>query len=217
MKSLIFIHELFAIIMSVCQITGLVAQPADLGTFGTHNDLQNGISTYPLQAEERMPSEFFKLAFINYTYVDNEGRERRFAEEKAKYGEGRVLNVHGYIVHVTGKDIEDHTACKEPILGTKGGALPAHGTPWIALIKRGDCNFVTKVQHAYNNRAVGVIIYNDRDSLTLDRMKIDKEFGKYNSICIILSVVELHTFLLSFFTSFQFFVFSFRFSKRTNH
>lgn len=48
--------------------------------------------------------------------------------------------------------------------------------PWIALIKRGSCKFEDKVRHAYNHRAVGVIIYNDRDSQHLDKMQIvDKE------------------------------------------
>ena len=48
--------------------------------------------------------------------------------------------------------------------------------PWIALIKRGSCKFEDKVKHAYTHRAVGVIIYNDRDSQHLDKMQIvDKE------------------------------------------
>lgn len=48
--------------------------------------------------------------------------------------------------------------------------------PWIALIKRGVCKFEDKVKHAYNYNAIGVIIYNDRDSQVLDKMQIvDKE------------------------------------------
>lgn len=48
--------------------------------------------------------------------------------------------------------------------------------PWIALIKRGTCKFEDKVKHVYNYNAIGVIVYNDRDSQNLDKMQIvDKD------------------------------------------
>lgn len=164
-----------------------VGQPADLGTFGTHhNDLPNSVSSYSMPAassggsgEERMMGEPFVLAFINYSYVAADGMATTFAEEKGKYGEGRVFSVRGLLVHVTARyDDKDHTACGPHLRGTRGHDLPAPGT-WIALIKRGNCNFEDKVKHAWMHKAAGVIVYNDRDSSSLDKMKIaehEREF-----------------------------------------
>lgn len=158
------------------------ASPADLGTFGSHNDLPNSISSFSLPAEERMGMEPYVMAFINYTYVTADGLEMHFAEEKGKYGEGRIFNVRGLLVHVTSRyDEHDHTACTQYIKGTKGRELPAPGT-WVALIKRGNCNFEDKVKHAWMHSALGVIVYNDRDAGSLDKMKITERERKCNLI-----------------------------------
>lgn len=154
-------------------------QPADLSTFGNHNDLPNGVSPFSLPAEERMVMEPFVMAYINYTYVAADGLEMHFAEEKGKYGEGRIFNVRGLLVHVTSRyDETDHTACTPYIRGTKGKDLPPAGT-WVALIKRGNCNFEDKVKHAWMHKALGVIVYNDRDAGTLDKMKITERERKF--------------------------------------
>lgn len=52
--------------------------------------------------------------------------------------------------------------------------LPPPGT-WIALIKRGGCNFEIKVENAFRSNAAGVLVYNDRDAATLDKMKVSSE------------------------------------------
>lgn len=52
--------------------------------------------------------------------------------------------------------------------------LPPPGT-WIALIKRGGCNFEIKVENAFRSNAAGVLVYNDRDSELLDKMKLSSE------------------------------------------
>lgn len=58
--------------------------------------------------------------------------------------------------------------------GTSSVSLPEG--PWIALIRRGVCKFEDKVKNVYNNNAIGVIVYNDRESQNLDKMQIaDKE------------------------------------------
>lgn len=154
------------------------ALPADLGTFGSHNDLPTGISSFSMPAEERLAVEPYVLAFINYTYVAADGLETHFAEEKGKYGEGRIFNVRGLLVHVTARyDEHDHTACSPHIKGTKGKELPPPGT-WVALIKRGNCNFEDKVKHAWMHKALGVIVYNDRDAGSLDKMRITERERK---------------------------------------
>lgn len=156
---------------------------ADLGTFGsTHNDLQNGVASYSLPADSRIPNDIFVLAFINYTYVNSEGKEVHFSEEKAKYGEGRVKNVMGKVVHITNyEDHSDHTACSDRIRGTNGRDLPPLGTPWIALVRRGNCPFDDKVKNVYAYRAAGVIVYNDRNETVLNKMKIIDQTRKLNS------------------------------------
>lgn len=156
--------------------TAVSALPADLGNFGSHNDL-NGMSSFTLP-DDRL-AEQFVLAYVNYSYVAPDGQEVHFAEEKGKYGEGRIFNVRGLLVHVTSRyDELDHTACSPHIRGTRGRELPPPGT-WVALIKRGKCNFEDKVKHAWMHKALGVIVYNDRDSSNLDKMKIIERDREY--------------------------------------
>lgn len=165
------IHFVVLVFTSILMVA---SQPADLGTFGSHNDLPNGISSFSLPAEERIISEPYVLAFINYNYTTAEGIAVQInAEERGKYGEGRIFTVQGLLVHVTSKDDEnDHTACDSRLMSSTRQLLPPTDKTWIALIKRGGCNFEDKVKHAYEHRASGVIVYNDRDSNTLDKMKI---------------------------------------------
>lgn len=169
-----FGYNLKTLVIISMLVANSVTQPAELNVFNSHGDYQHAIATYSVPPEDRI-SEGYVLAFINYTYENSDGKEMFFSEEKAKYGEGRIKNVYGKVVHVTNEDnLSDHTACKPNLRGTNGHALPA--LPWIALIRRGDCNFEDKVQHAYKHHAVGVIVYNDRDQANLDKMKIlDKE------------------------------------------
>lgn len=170
-----------SIVIFICaiQYACSIAQPADLGTFGSHNDLQNGIASYSLPPENRIPNDIFVLAFINYTYINADGQEVNFSEEKAKYGEGRIKNVIGKVVHITNyEDLNDHTACSDRIRGTNGHDLPPIGVPWIALIKRGNCPFDDKVKHVYEYRAAGVVVYNDRNETTLNKMKINDQTRK---------------------------------------
>lgn len=168
------------LLCAIVQFACIIAQPADLGTFGTHNDLQNGVASYSLPPDNRLPNDIFVLAFINYTYVKSDGKEIHFAEEKAKYGEGRVKNVVGKVVHITnGDDVNDHTACTDRINGTNGKDLPSPGTPWIALIRRGNCPFDDKIMHVYQHQATGAIVYNDRNETILNKMKIIDQTRKY--------------------------------------
>lgn len=149
----------------------------DLASFSQPTEFSNGVSSFALPAEDRMAFDSYTLAYLNYSYTDTNGMEIHEGELIGKYGEGRVLNRTGLLVHVTKSDKpEDHTGCTKDWNGTGGQPLPAGGTPWIALIKRGNCNFEEKVKHAYIHGAAGVIIYNDKDDPRLDKMKInDKE------------------------------------------
>lgn len=110
---------------------------------------------------------------------------------------------YGLLVHVTSKhDPSDHFGCIYPYDSSRSdGKLPHSGTvvvfptlfhslrsfprwisrtfipgtPWIALIKRGKCNFDVKVDNAFKSGAGGVLIYNDRIAPTLDKMKLTND------------------------------------------
>ncbi|XP_055310471.1 E3 ubiquitin-protein ligase goliath isoform X2 [Sitodiplosis mosellana] len=152
----------------------VVPQPADLGAFGSQNDIQPGvIYSFPSEVGRSHPSaEYYALAYINYTYERIDGHHVVYAHETAKYGEGPITSVTGPLVHVTNpKNKSDHMACSSDILGTLGGPLPEKG--WIALIKRGDCKFDDKVARVYSKGAIGAIVYDFKEVPSLDKMKID--------------------------------------------
>lgn len=163
------------------QLKWTQSQPADLGTFGTQNDVQPGvIYSFPSEVGRLHSSaDFYALAFINYTYTRQDGHQVVYAQETAKYGEGQISAVSGPLVHVTNaKDRADHTACSCDIRGTNGQPLPGKG--WIALIKRGECKFDEKVACVYRNGAIGAIVYDFKEVPTLDKMKIDDKTRKYD-------------------------------------
>ncbi|XP_034476586.1 protein goliath isoform X2 [Drosophila innubila] len=124
--------------------------------------------------EERIPVDVYNFAFLNWSYVDeNTICESEFSEEKARYGEGKVLNVTGRLIHIsTADDDSDDFACTPYIRGTRGTPLPEKGVPWIALVRRGRCTFEDKVKHVYHYNAAGVIIYNDKQVMQLEKMQI---------------------------------------------
>lgn len=118
------------------------------------------------------------LAYINVTKLTDGvwDWERR---EVGLYGSGYVGSARGVLVYVTSENNQnDHTGCELPFFSSKSdGKLPLPGTGWIALIKRGRCSFETKVENAFKEQAAGVIVYNDRDSNNLDRMKLSSDNG----------------------------------------
>lgn len=155
------------------QIKYSISKPADLGTFGAQNDVQPGAiySFTPEGGRSHGYTDYYALAFINYTYTRPDGQRVEFAQETAKYGEGPVSSVSGPLVHVTAvNNKSDHTACNE-ILGTNADPLPNKN--WIALIKRGDCKFEEKIARVHRNGAIGAIVYDNKELASLDKMKID--------------------------------------------
>ncbi|CAG5054295.1 unnamed protein product [Parnassius apollo] len=101
------------------------------------------------------------------------------AEVKSgKYGEGYVGSSRGVAVHVraSGPDGErDHSGCKWPLLSVAAPTEPLPSEPWIAVIRRGSCNFEIKVQNAWRANASAVLIYNDRDATSLEKMKLSTD------------------------------------------
>ncbi|XP_049298230.1 protein goliath [Anopheles funestus] len=150
----------------------------DIASLSQPTEFSNGVSSFALPAEERMAIESFVMAYLNYSYTGSDGHLVELGgNESAKYGEGRVLNRSGILVHISNSvNRSDHTGCYKHWSGTLGESIPDRSTPWIALVRRGGCNFEDKVKHAYEHGAAGVIIYNDKGDSKLDKMKInDKE------------------------------------------
>lgn len=115
-------------------------------------------------------NRFITLAFVN-VYDGKVPLHERDLQERSKYGMGKVMDVEGNLVHITDElDLTDHSACNVTIRGTHGRALPTQ--PWIALIKRGGCDFEQKILNVYRAHAIGVIIYNNMSGNDLNYMKI---------------------------------------------
>lgn len=138
-------------------------------------------TTQTLASEERIAVDVYTYAFLNYSYVENQQvRNIYFDEEKARYGEGKIFNVHGKLVHISdAEDVKDDTACSSNILGTNGQPTPPEGISWIALVRRGRCTFEEKVKNVYMKKAAGIIIYNDKPVMSLEKMQIKGKAREY--------------------------------------
>lgn len=113
---------------------------------------------------------YYTTAYINVTFVDPlTGRTVREKTEIGKFGESHIGFSSGVLVHV--RSGQDNSGCSLPFRSSSGsGQLPQE--PWIALVRRGGCNFQLKVDNAYSSNASGIIVYNDRDSNSLEKMKL---------------------------------------------
>ncbi|XP_030375431.1 protein goliath isoform X2 [Scaptodrosophila lebanonensis] len=147
----------------------------------------NATHTFTTIGEERIAVDVYNYAFLNWSYMDTDNVlfESDYKEEKARYGEGRVLGVTGRLVHISNvEDISDDFACTPYIRGTLGAPTPPKGVPWIALVRRGRCTFEDKVKHVFQQNAVGVIIYNDKQVMQLEKMQIK---GKNRNIAAVIT------------------------------
>lgn len=138
-------------------------------------------STFPHRSTDDASDSYYTTAFINVTFVDpSTGKTVREKSEIGKFGESHIGFSSGVVVHVRSD------GCSLPFRSSSGsGELPRE--PWIALVRRGGCNFQLKVDNAHDSNAAGIIVYNDRDSSGLEKMKLTlkakRKFHCY-SICI---------------------------------
>lgn len=128
-------------------------------------------------AHEDVGADSYTTAYINVSYIDPDTKRIRTEKsEIGKFGDGRVGPATGVLVHVSSWE-GDHTGCASPLRSTwENGELPRE--PWIALVKRGQCNFEVKVENAYRHNASAVLVYNDRESPSLDKMKLTSGSSK---------------------------------------
>ncbi|KAI5702662.1 hypothetical protein M8J75_002764 [Diaphorina citri] len=122
--------------------------------------------------------ESYTTAYINITYRDSFGRVHSDKSEIGKFGEAHVGYAVGILVHVKSEVTGDSSGCQLPLRPSAGRQFPRE--PWIALVKRGGCNFQNKVNNAAAMNATGIIVYNDRESNNLDKMKLSKSVQSRN-------------------------------------
>ncbi|XP_026751739.1 E3 ubiquitin-protein ligase goliath [Galleria mellonella] len=130
-------------------------------------------------AEDRIDT--FTIANINLTYEDEHGGVYTETSESGKYGEGYIGSSRGVAVHVRAKGPggeRDHSGCTWPLLSVDAPNDPLPEEPWIAVIRRGNCNFEIKVQNAWRANASAVLVYNDRDTTLLEKMKLSSDNGR---------------------------------------
>ncbi|XP_049878425.1 protein goliath [Pectinophora gossypiella] len=131
--------------------------------------------------DERFVSDTYTVANINITYEDEHGEIYTETSESGKYGEGIISSARGVAVHVRAKGASgarDHSGCTWPLLSTAAPDEPLPTEPWVAVIRRGSCNFEIKVQNAWKANASAVLIYNDRDTTVLEKMKLSTDNGR---------------------------------------
>lgn len=122
-------------------------------------------------------------AYINTTYNASDGVLHSDNTESGKYGESYVGPASGVLIHVRSKRTGEPTACTWPLMtySTQDHKLPV-SEPWIALIKRGQCEFAVKVLNAILSNASAVVIYNDKETHILDKMSIPPELRNISAV-----------------------------------
>lgn len=167
-----------AFVLTVCHACTMVSSSTLPEDLPVSSALQLSPGDEPKSFDEELP-DLFTSAYINITYKDKYGYKWERAEV-GRYGGGYIGPASGVLVHVSGdKNPDDHTGCSLPFRSSSSDRqLPQPGEPWIALIKRGRCNFEVKVENAFRSKASGVLVYNDRDSKNLDKMKLSTDSGR---------------------------------------
>lgn len=110
----------------------------------------------------------YTMAILNTTYPGSLDRPA----ELGKFSEGHVGPASGILVHVQSVNSTSDHACSMPLRAVGGESLPPSGEPWIALIRRGHCSYEQKVENAYKSNASAVLIFNDRESPVLQKMRV---------------------------------------------
>ncbi|CAL8079618.1 unnamed protein product [Orchesella dallaii] len=133
-----------------------------LSCFNTSVQSVAAASEWPLG----LPEEY-TTAYINITYNIRNGSVVNERSQTGRFGRGgKIASVSGVVVHV--KSIRNgtinHYGC-DPIINEPK-------EEWIALIKRGMCDFELKLENAYAKKAVGMIVYDREESESLEDMKL---------------------------------------------
>lgn len=139
--------------------------------------------------EPTLDTAICMFAYINTTYNTSDGAFDSEYGASGKFGEASIGPAYGVLIHVRSERDEDPTACTLPLIthSTPDNKLPV-SEPWIALIKRGECEFGVKMMNAILSSASAVIVYNDREATNLDIMKIPSAYSEYPYFVTMLSI-----------------------------
>ena len=146
-------------------------------TVGVSRALSTDITNYSNLNHGQRSGIFFG-AYMNISYVDPGTRELSYdGGEIGRYAtDGLLTSVEGYVVHVRTASNHNH-GCTEPI------NVLRTGQKWIALIKRGRCNFKWKIYNATKrSNASAVLIY---DYHQKDELLLMEHSGKWYISCIL--------------------------------
>ncbi|XP_037087138.1 protein goliath-like, partial [Pollicipes pollicipes] len=109
----------------------------------------------------------YVLAFVNVTYREPGAHELSYrGGEIGKYSTGLVTSVTGRLVHARSRNGTAHHGCD----AVWENVLPSE--PWVALVRRGLCNFDVKVENAYRNNASAVVIYDYKEGRNPHRIHL---------------------------------------------
>lgn len=112
-------------------------------------------------------------AFIGIAYRDRSGTDYSVKAEIAAFADGYASPATGELVRA-GDGFAD-MGCSLPWKRPESG-------PWIALVRRGGCSIELKITNAVHQGANGLIIYNNRDSLSLQNLRVTREYQSLISI-----------------------------------
>ena len=150
------------------------------------------LSTTPIEAiaQDHSPSLSNRYtAYVNITYLDPETnhvfKDRQIIH--GHYGHGSIVDHRtGVVVHVrSANNLTD--GCSPPV------NVPGTGEKWIALVKRGDCSFQTKITNAaINSNASAVVIY-DYEEISKDGFVMNDRGNKcFNYIIMIFLFIPFY-------------------------
>ncbi|CAL8137709.1 unnamed protein product [Orchesella dallaii] len=122
-------------------------------------------SEWPLDLPEN-----YTTAYLNITYSTANETVVNEISETGRYVMGaRITSVSGVLVHVNSikNGTINHYGC-DPIFNEPK-------EDWIALVKRGMCDFQLKLENAFDKKAVGMLVYDGGRNESLIDMKLSTE------------------------------------------
>ncbi|XP_040572053.1 E3 ubiquitin-protein ligase goliath [Lepeophtheirus salmonis] len=118
---------------------------------------------------EEEEEEAYWTAFIDISYQVGGDLHKDISEtgQYSPWNSQSVEGLPGELVNMNGS----RKGCFPPFNTTYFPSGSQH-QPWIALLERGECLFNQKIENAIAHGASGVLMYDDREQLRLESMKI---------------------------------------------
>ncbi|CAL8131808.1 unnamed protein product [Orchesella dallaii] len=127
------------------------------------------VSVQSMHTASEWPLDFpenYTTAYLNITYNTTNGSVVNEISETGRYVMGaNITSVSGVLLHVNSvkNGTINHYGC-DPIFDEPK-------EEWIALVKRGMCDFQLKLENAFAKKAIGIVVYDGGRNESLDDMK----------------------------------------------